>query len=133
MAEMENPDALAGATGPEMPCYAVAAGRSKVSEKRGKCHKGATVYRVIPDDGSDPFTLYAKGRNAWALDRLRKAGPKGCTPISEPGPRWSAYVHNLRKHGVPIETLREPHDGTYPGSHGRYVLRAQVVKGAGHE
>lgn len=133
MAKKEIPGALAGATGAGKLCHAIAASFSKLSEKCGKRQKRATVYRVIPHYGCDPFTRYAMGREAWALDRLRKAGPNGCTPITEPGPRWSAYVHKLRERGVPIETLHEPHGGSYPGTHGRYVLRAQVVKGAGHD
>jgi hypothetical protein len=30
---------------------------------------------------------------------------------------------------VPIETVTEPHSGEFSGTHGRYVLRADVVKG----
>jgi len=84
----------------------------------------------MPDSGCEPFTIEAKGREAWALDRLIQSGPAGCTPMTQPAPRWSAYVHRLRAQGVPIETLHEPHDGAFSGIHGRYVLRAQVVKGA---
>lgn len=90
--------------------------------------KRAGLYHVTPECG-EPFTIEAKGREAWALDRLRFAGPKGCTPITEPAPRWSAYVHKLRGQGVPIETVAEPHGGPYSGTHGRYVLRADVRKG----
>lgn len=89
---------------------------------------------TIHTDGADPFTLAIEGRELWALERLMRAGPKGCTPISEPGPRWSAYVHKLRRMGVGIETRHEPHGGAYPGSHGRYILKACAVKvRAGHE
>jgi hypothetical protein len=51
------------------------------------------------------------------------------TPIDEPGPRWSAYVFDLRALGVNIETVHEPHGGDYPGTHGRYVLHSIVRKG----
>jgi hypothetical protein len=88
------------------------------------------LYLVTPE-GGDPFTIIATGREAWALDRLRAAGPKGCTPRTEPAPRWSAYVHRLRELGVPIETLHEPHGGEFPGTHGRYVLRGTAQKGGG--
>jgi hypothetical protein len=90
--------------------------------------KRAGLYHVTPESG-EPFTIEAKGREAWALDRLRLAGTNGCTPITEPAPRWSAYVHKLRGQGVPIETVTEPHGGEFSEKHGRYVLRAVVRKG----
>lgn len=69
----------------------------------------------------------ATGREAWALQQLVAAGPDGCTPISTPGPRWSAYVHALRhEHGLVIETAHERHEGQFPGSHARYILRSDV-------
>lgn len=127
MAEKRNPGALAGATGAGMPCYAIAAGTPSVTQtKRGK--KLVWCYIVSPEHG-EPFTIHLKGRDAWALDRLREAGPKGCTPITEPAPRWSAYVYNLRGLGVPIETVTEPHGGNFAGHHARYVLRAVVQNG----
>lgn len=79
--------------------------------------------RVLPD--GSPFIV--TGRNAWALDELVKAGSKGCTPIDVPGPRWSAYVHNLRQeHGLAIETVNESHAGLFAGRHARYVLHSAV-------
>lgn len=84
------------------------------------------TYLIRPHNG-DPFTIHVKGRDLWALDRLAKAGPSGITPRSEPtGPRWSAYIYNLRGLGVRIETRHEPHGGEFPGTHGRYVLQATV-------
>jgi hypothetical protein len=75
--------------------------------------------RVLPDG----HTFTVRGRNAWALLELVRAGAKGCTPIEVPGPRWSAYVFNLkREHGLAIETRHEPHRGAFPGTHARYVL-----------
>lgn len=85
------------------------------------------LYLIHPEGGDEPFTIEAKGRDAWTLDRLSEAGARGCTPITQPAPRWSAYVHNLRGLGVPIETVREPHRGDFPGTHARYVLRASVT------
>ena len=92
--------------------------------------------------GSAPFAIHfengltkdviVSGRDRWALEALIAAGVKGCTPIDTPGPRWSGYVHNLRKLGVPIETLTEAHDGPFAGSHARYVLRASVTRSEGH-
>ncbi|MBL4802233.1 MAG: hypothetical protein JKY45_10090 [Emcibacter sp.] len=70
--------------------------------------------------------LLSKGRDAWALLELDKADRKGCTPIDNPAPRWSAYIHNLRKCGLPIETIHEPHKGDFAGTHARYVLRTKI-------
>lgn len=67
-----------------------------------------------------------KGREAWALAALIDAGEKGCTPIEHVGPRWSAYVHKLRKAGLIIETIHESHSGPYSGRHGRYALRTAL-------
>ena len=67
-----------------------------------------------------------KGRDLWALHELAKAGPKGCTPVDNPAPRWSGYVFNLRRMGFEIETIHEGHKGAFPGTHARYVLRSTV-------
>lgn len=76
---------------------------------------------------SDDAVLAVKGRDAWALSELIAAGDRGCTPIDTPGPRWSAYVHNLRKAGLIIETHHEAHAGPFPGSHARYVLVSSIT------
>lgn len=79
--------------------------------------------RLLPD--GSPFIV--TGRNAWALLELHSAGKTGCTPIDNPGPRWSAYVFNLkREHGLAIETAHESHRGPFPGSHARYFLKSNV-------
>ncbi|MFC1459592.1 hypothetical protein ACETIH_23415 [Microvirga arabica] len=75
-------------------------------------------------DGS-PERLFV-GRFAWALFCLIEAGERGCTPIEQPAPRWSNYVFRLRRQGVAIETITEPHAGPYAGTHARYVLRSTV-------
>lgn len=82
-------------------------------------------------EGFAPFSANVRGRDSWALERLICAGAKGCTSITEPAPRWSAYVHRLRQLGVLIETLIEPHDGPFAGHHARYVLRCTVERGGG--
>ena len=70
-------------------------------------------------------------REAWALDELIQAGEIGCTPIDNPAPRWSGYVHKLKKnHSLSIQTITEPHGGPFKGTHGRYVLRS-IVKAVG--
>lgn len=103
-----------------------AAGTCKVAQAKGRA-KRAGLYHIKPEGGGEAFTITAAGRDAWALDRLCEAGPTGCTPITEPAPRWAAYIHNLRGLGVPIETVTEPHSGDFPGTHARYVLHATVT------
>ncbi|WP_245454120.1 winged helix domain-containing protein [Aquabacter cavernae] len=71
-------------------------------------------------------TMKVVGRVAWTLDKLLKAGERGCTPIEAPAPRWSDYVFKLRKAGIMVETVTEKHGGTYAGDHARYVLRSSV-------
>ncbi|MEA3533222.1 winged helix domain-containing protein [Rhizobium sp. CC-YZS058] len=78
--------------------------------------------RILPDSR----IVTVKGRDAWALRNLVSAGPVGCTPIDQPGPRWAHYVFKLRRSGLIIETIEEKHGGPYAGTHARYVLRTQV-------
>ena len=66
------------------------------------------------------------GREEWALSHLLAAGSHGCTPIDTPGPRWSDYVFKLRRRGIDIATITEPHSGDFPGHHARYILRSKV-------
>lgn len=63
-----------------------------------------------------------KGRVLWALNELEKAGERGITSRQYPGVRLSDCIFKLRRAGFPIETIREAHDGPFPGSHGRYRL-----------
>ena len=85
-----------------------------------------TTFTVI-DEQCTKRRIHLHGRNACALTELVKAGLNGCTPITHPGPRWSAYVHNLRhEYGLCIETIHEAHSGPFPGSHARYVLHSNV-------
>ena len=74
--------------------------------------------------------LHLKGREAWTLSSLMETGLTGVIPLERPAPRWSAYVHSLRKRGLVIDTIDEQHAGPYSGTHGRYVLRTtlKVVK-----
>jgi len=67
------------------------------------------------------------GRDAWALLALKTANDNWCTPIDHPGPRWSGYIHKLRKAGFVIETIREAHGGPFFGAHARYILRSVVT------
>lgn len=93
-----------------------------------KNNTGKAVFTVT-NSNEPPFNLTLAGRNRWAMEQLIRAGRMGCTPISNPATRLSAYIHNLRKFGVKIETLTEHHEGPYAGTHARYVLRARVEGG----
>ncbi len=79
-------------------------------------------------EGVTERTAKVTGREAWALDQMVAAGAKGVTPITHPGPRWSAYVYDLRHdHGIEIETRNEPHGGPFAGTHARYFLKSPVT------
>ena len=85
-------------------------------------------YIVTEPDGTEREVRF-KGRDAWALGELGElilAEPRGCTPIDHPGPRWSGYVHKLRRAGLDIATITEAHGGPYRGHHARYVLRKRA-------
>jgi hypothetical protein len=71
-------------------------------------------------------TLRLKGREALTLAHLIGAGETGIIPLDRPAPRWSAYVHTLRKRGLDISTVDEPHAGPYSGTHGRYILHTSL-------
>ena len=71
-------------------------------------------------------TVEVTGRDEWALQELIEASIIGCTPRDNPAPRWSAYVHKLRRMGFDIETIHERHGGQFPGRHARYVLHSNV-------
>jgi hypothetical protein len=86
----------------------------------------ALTIRIRIDDADGPMVT-VRGREAWALLALLAAGERGCTPIDTPGPRWSGYVHDLRKLGIAIETIRERHAGAFPGDHAWYVLRSRIT------
>jgi len=94
---------------------------------RANKHWHKALYR-IETDGGRAFTIAVSGRDRWALEALIAAGPTGCTPIDNPGPRWSGYVHNLRRLGVLIETITESHGGPFQGTHARYVLRCNAKR-----
>jgi hypothetical protein len=68
-----------------------------------------------------------RGRDAETLVALVDAGAKGITSLETFKAGWAvrlaAYVHDLKRLGVPIVAIREPHDG---GSHARYRLAGDV-------
>lgn len=84
-------------------------------------------YKLIHPDGSEQIHKLT-GRVEDTLCKLIEAGAEGLTTIEYPAPRTSDYVFKLRKRGFVIETLTEPHDGPFPGHHGRYILRSKVER-----
>lgn len=82
---------------------------------------------TIKSGAAVPQYIVVKGRDGWALEALIAQGPKGCTSINNPGPRWAAYVHKLRKLGVTIDTITETHDGPFAGHNARYVLARTIT------
>lgn len=87
--------------------------------------KNPVLFSALAADGSARI-IEAVGRDAWALTELIQAGDGGCTPIDQPGPRWSAYVFKLRRLGLDIQTITESHGGPFKGTHARYILRTTV-------
>jgi hypothetical protein len=73
-----------------------------------------------------PRPLALPKRAAWFLDELVKAGAAGVTTIDYPGVRVGDCILKLRRAGVDVQTVYEPHDGEFAGRHGRYVLRSRV-------
>jgi hypothetical protein len=72
---------------------------------------------------SEPQTV--RGQTARTLLALHKAGQEGVTAqeVSSWALRLAAYVLELRKRDLKIQTIRESHPG---GWHGRYVLHTSV-------
>lgn len=67
-----------------------------------------------------------RGRDAETLLQLVEKGARGVTAFDFPGGpafRLAAYVHDLRKLGLTIDTEREEHE---TGWHGVFVLRTAV-------
>ena len=87
-------------------------------------------FRVLKTDGTET-QISVKGRDRWALECLIAAGPKDCTTIDHPGPRWSAYKFDLKELGVEIDKISEMHDGPFQGNHACYVLVSRVIPASG--
>lgn len=83
--------------------------------------------QLLEDGDPKGLPITVVGRDWWALQELIRAGERGCTPISNPAPRWGHYVWKLRQAGVDVETVHEKHGGRFPGHHARYVLRSRLA------
>ncbi|MBZ6075738.1 winged helix domain-containing protein [Microvirga puerhi] len=84
-----------------------------------RSHDDPVVALSIDFDGR---VITVHGREAWALHILIVRGELGATPIDAVGPRWSNYLFLLRRSGIVIETIDEPHSGPFADRHARYVL-----------
>ena len=84
-----------------------------------------TFISVLVGEERRPATF--KGRFAWMLHELVKAGKDGLTTLENPAPRISHYVYILRKAGLTISMQEERHAGAFKGHHGRYRLETPVM------
>jgi hypothetical protein len=89
-----------------------------MSARYGLCQEDAPL---LP-----PTPIKVPKRAAFLLDELYKAGAHGLTTIQFPGVRVSAGILHLRRAGVDVQTIYEPHGGEFAGRHGRFVLRSRV-------
>ena len=97
----------------------------------GSSRRGSSIYLVASPDHKtiETFTITLNHtRERDVLDALIHAGATGCSFYDAPAPRWASSVHNLRKRGVNIATVREPHGGDHPGTHARYFLLSAVIR-----
>lgn len=83
--------------------------------------------------GEQPRLLTLSGRNGQTMHMLHKAGQAGITSLEMPALRLSAHIHSLRKMGFEISTVRENHEGDYPGHHARDRLESTVTLGHNRE
>jgi hypothetical protein len=67
---------------------------------------------VRKDGGSERIL---KGRVAWMLAELLRAGERGVTPIERPAPRMSDYALKLRGQGIVVKAIDERHGGARHG------------------
>jgi hypothetical protein len=92
--------------------------------------KRIEIKAAAQDPGGEVRSIVCTGQVGRTLRALVEAGPRGVTSleISTWALRTSHYVFILRRrHGLDIETVREPHDGPAgPGTHGRYILKTPV-------
>jgi hypothetical protein len=106
--------------------FTMAAQRTSSTPRPSTNKRGRRIAFNVTE-GEDVRTITPASRDAWALSSLIAAGAAGCTPIDNPGPRWSGYVFKLKRvYGLNIESITEMHGGQYAGKHARYVLRSRV-------
>lgn len=100
--------------------------KSIVAECHSCLSKDPVLFDVMDGDGK-PSQIAIKGRRlTWALDQLINEGSSGCSAFDHWAPRWSSYIADLRGRGLRISTIRDYHEGPFPGWHARYVLISRV-------
>lgn len=114
----------AAATAPGADAAAGSATASTTKSYRKKRDRHKLIVACQRLDGGGAFTV--TGQTARALVALHSAGNRGVTAleVSTWAYRFAAYCFDLRRLGLDIETLREPHVG---GWHGRHVLHTPVT------
>ena len=105
-----------------------------MSDARTITNNNSTRKTCICLDGADgSCSPVIGGRDLQTLQALAERGMSRLSSLEFPALRLAAYVFNLREFGLDIETIREKHDGPFPGWHGRYVLHSQVkIAGGNH-
>ena len=93
--------------------------------------RGTATY-VVCDPKTKICTsiIVSGGRQLDTLEALVQHGATGCSFFDHPAPRWSGYIHRLRRQGFVICTEKEPHFGEHPGYHARYYLLSDVTRKA---
>ena len=87
-------------------------------------------YFIFASVNDGPFEIQISGRNADTLERLIIVDQRGISSTElNPGNRLAAYICELRKLGLNIDTWMEPNVGQYAGRHARYVLQSIVMRG----
>src|SRR4051794_30988883 len=81
---------------------------ANISGECGPPQVGSLVTRlVLKVQINSGSIVVVVGRAAWALLELLAAGDTGCSYIDKAAPRWSSYIHKLRKMDLVIDTVRE--------------------------
>ncbi|WP_126623176.1 winged helix domain-containing protein [Oceaniglobus ichthyenteri] len=106
--------------------FADATNARNISRGKYRNQPNGTRYRITASC-AEPFIITLCGRTPQSLEQLRRASVKGFTPIENPAPCGRAYISKLRKIGVEIEIICEPHRGASPRHDARYVLRYNVT------
>jgi hypothetical protein len=85
----------------------------------------AKRWLIVQPVDSNKASIKLVGRPAWLFDLLQSAGEQGVTTLQLPaGVRVSHYILILRRADLVIESVREPNEGEFSGSHVRYVDRS---------
>ncbi|MDE3240721.1 MAG: hypothetical protein KGN33_17315 [Paracoccaceae bacterium] len=73
-------------------------------------------------NGEKTTVFLTEPRVIWALEHLIRAGKRGITTLENPAPRWSAYLHKIKRAGIPFTKVTEKHGGDFEGWHARFFI-----------